>query len=676
MKATDCEGQIKKLKQPLRLDSLDDGLRPRDWQPKRARCKVPLRLARLFFLGILLPALFIAGPVYMRYRVFSEQLYPLAISDQRLIDGRISTTWCQRQVVKVNATFNAYLMNGIPRVQVKAMPVSMTRHLVLEDDMKEYWGFYLLRGSTVTVSTCVRWPGASLAVIRGHKNLHECAFIGDDSSEELEELLEIVEKEGILSKPIQTNTNASGLSNGPSKMKKVKQTVQFHHSEREKDNLLQHNNHQQHHEYSSHELDAKDMRDILTQLFTKTLDMRKRQKDTKTPQNTHYEGTFKESDNIDKPPSFDDSEFMRHELESLKALAFGKLSTPATDTRTKLQNSRSVGSTPNHDVNTKLRKINGTRAEVSKLNLTSNPGQVSPPSQLFPNLNETSSSVQVLPEKNKTQNVLLSSAEEFREAIQKIGSVGSRGRKFLSKLIKEIDHQDSELEEVVKKALSDLSVEEKERIKREIVLSSPIGSELMKDDEDDDAAIEEGLLHPDGIAEDHLAINETTMNDRSNSEFWSSFSSSEERLLDCKGLILNLPLMPHHRCERRLEKHHTEASVANTITYRVPTDGYYFFVFSSENEIQTNYLRVKFNLLKTVYDTSDPVFECKNSTGECSLPMKFFSSERTVLELPVSGNDSQWNNEYVVISTCEPRTAIYLVCTMAVPLLILMFAFY
>lgn len=33
----------------------------------------------------------------------------------------------------------------------------MTRHLVLEDDMKEYWGFYLLRGSSVTVSACVRY---------------------------------------------------------------------------------------------------------------------------------------------------------------------------------------------------------------------------------------------------------------------------------------------------------------------------------------------------------------------------------------------------------------------------------------------------------------------------------------------------------------------------------------
>lgn len=35
-------------------------------------------------------------------------------------------------------------------------------------------------------------------MIRGHKHLHECAFIGDDSSEELEELLEVAKETGLL----------------------------------------------------------------------------------------------------------------------------------------------------------------------------------------------------------------------------------------------------------------------------------------------------------------------------------------------------------------------------------------------------------------------------------------------------------------------------------------------
>jgi peptidyl-prolyl cis-trans isomerase SDCCAG10 len=75
-------------------------------------------------------------------------------------------------------------------------------------------------------------------------------------------------------------------------------------------------------------------------------------------------------------------------------------------------------------------------------------------------------------------------------------------------------------------------------------------------------------LQPDGIADHHETVNETTLNDRSKSEFWSSFSSSEERLLNCAGLILNLPLTPHRQCVRNQPHHeHIVAAHDNTITY-------------------------------------------------------------------------------------------------------------
>lgn len=45
------------------------------------------------------------------------------------------------------------------------------------------------------------------------------------------------------------------------------------------------------------------------------------------------------------------------------------------------------------------------------------------------------------------------------------------------------------------------------------------------------------------------------------------------------------------------------------------------------------------------------------------------------MELPVQGNDSLWNEEYVVISECEPRTAIYVFCVIAVPIFVVLFGF-
>lgn len=58
--------------------------------------------------------------------------------------------------MKSNATFNAFVVPGLPELTEDLVPVEMTRELELEDDMKEYWGFYLLKGSSVTVSACVR----------------------------------------------------------------------------------------------------------------------------------------------------------------------------------------------------------------------------------------------------------------------------------------------------------------------------------------------------------------------------------------------------------------------------------------------------------------------------------------------------------------------------------------
>jgi peptidyl-prolyl cis-trans isomerase SDCCAG10 len=98
-------------------------------------------------------------------------------------------------------------------------------------------------------------------------------------------------------------------------------------------------------------------------------------------------------------------------------------------------------------------------------------------------------------------------------------------------------------------------------------------------------------------------------------------------------------------------------------------------VFNSENEVQTNYLRVHFELEKRMYNVSNSMAACRNSTESCSLPLDFFSSEKVVLELPVSPNESLWNEEFIVVSTCEPRTALYLSCVIAVPVLILFFAF-
>jgi hypothetical protein len=88
-----------------------------------------------------------------------------------------------------------------------------------------------------------RWPGASLVVIRGHKHLHQCAYIGDDSSEELEEMEANLEenvqwpitsvhdpsqKKTTVDRHSSTNEKISSELNQPTRMRRVRPGVMFH----------------------------------------------------------------------------------------------------------------------------------------------------------------------------------------------------------------------------------------------------------------------------------------------------------------------------------------------------------------------------------------------------------------------------------------------------------------
>ena len=47
-------------------------------------------------------------------------------------------------------------MEEKPTIIPKAQKLSMVRHFELDDDVKEYWGFYLLQDSQVTAIICAR----------------------------------------------------------------------------------------------------------------------------------------------------------------------------------------------------------------------------------------------------------------------------------------------------------------------------------------------------------------------------------------------------------------------------------------------------------------------------------------------------------------------------------------
>merc|ERR1712123_289889 len=135
--------------------------------------------------------------------------------------------------------------------------------------------------------------------------------------------------------------------------------------------------------------------------------------------------------------------------------------------------------------------------------------------------------------------------------------------------------------------------------------------------------------------------------DKSNEETRSSWSSSEEALAACEGAIFN-------------------------ISYVVDSTGFYYFIFSNENEITDNFVAANFDMHKTVFDVSNSEEECSNTT-DCSLPLTFFSQQHVVLEVPQQGSETceyetegftnyqQCNTIVRAESICEPRGSIYFV---------------
>lgn len=57
--------------------------------------KGPLKAARLCILSLLVPGILVIAPLYIRYHVYSDHKYPLAVTDMRILDQKMSTFWCQ-----------------------------------------------------------------------------------------------------------------------------------------------------------------------------------------------------------------------------------------------------------------------------------------------------------------------------------------------------------------------------------------------------------------------------------------------------------------------------------------------------------------------------------------------------------------------------------------------------
>ncbi|XP_076362954.1 uncharacterized protein LOC143253267 [Tachypleus tridentatus] len=87
----------------------------------------------------------------------------------------MSSVWCKEQYLSSSSLFNAFLFTKKPSVNPRILRyVFMSNHMKLMIGDRKYRRFYILKGSSITVSVCARLSGGVLSILRGHHSLRLC----------------------------------------------------------------------------------------------------------------------------------------------------------------------------------------------------------------------------------------------------------------------------------------------------------------------------------------------------------------------------------------------------------------------------------------------------------------------------------------------------------------------
>jgi hypothetical protein len=150
----------------------------------------------------------------------------------------------------------------------------------------------------------------------------------------------------------------------------------------------------------------------------------------------------------------------------------------------------------------------------------------------------------------------------------------------------------------------------------------------------------------------------------------SSVSSFENSLLTCYDghILLAQSFLPSPMCTNVhvLEKHGTMETV-----HEVIADGYYYYIFYSDNDYVQNDIHAIFNIHKPTYQYAKHSRACFNQT-ECTFPVTFWSDETVIVEVPTrDGIEHDDDDITYLVSSCYPRMSVYDIFPVAVLFLIL-----
>lgn len=154
-----------------------------------------------------------------------------------------------------------------------------------------------------------------------------------------------------------------------------------------------------------------------------------------------------------------------------------------------------------------------------------------------------------------------------------------------------------------------------------------------------------------------------------------SVSSFENDLLTCYDgkILVTRGFLPSRLCNDVAYLEHSSHMVTEHL---VASDGYYYYIFYSDNDFVKNDIHAVFDIYKPTYRFSDSSSkECINKTY-CEFPLRFMGDEIVIVEVPTrDGIEHEADDITLLTSTCKPRTEVYIIFPILVLFLIICCAF-
>lgn len=155
----------------------------------------------------------------------------------------------------------------------------------------------------------------------------------------------------------------------------------------------------------------------------------------------------------------------------------------------------------------------------------------------------------------------------------------------------------------------------------------------------------------------------------------TSVSSFENDLLTCYDgkILVTRGFLPSRLCSNVDYLDHSSHMVTEHL---VASDGYYYYIFYSDNDFVKNDIHAVFDIYKPTYRYSESSSaECINKT-RCEFSLRFMGDETVIVEVPTrDGIEHEADDITMLTSICKPRTGVYIIFPILVLILIICCAF-